>query len=216
MNKPSGKLAFAYATIANLEEKIARLEASQPAPVAEGTTSDKYRAELYDEVWQKARQLGFGNVTEALTFLEREVGEPHAYEYEFATALYTTGPGKFKKVITSEAPDQHEIDAGCIINVKPLYAPERRKYDDTLLPFLAMMRKELHANSDKGDREGWLKMGREAAMAEVNWHAKKLSCAMDAADLERITEHAADVANCAMMVADVCHGLPRNNCCVVG
>lgn len=54
--------------------------AEQPAPVAEGTTSDKYRAELYDEVWQKARQLGFGNVTEALTFLEREVGEPHAYE----------------------------------------------------------------------------------------------------------------------------------------
>lgn len=34
MNKPSGKLAFAYATIANLEEKIARLEAAQPAPVA--------------------------------------------------------------------------------------------------------------------------------------------------------------------------------------
>lgn len=34
MKKPSGKLAFAYATIANLEEKIARLEAAQPAPVA--------------------------------------------------------------------------------------------------------------------------------------------------------------------------------------
>ncbi len=34
MNKPSGKLAFAYATIAILEEKIARLEAAQPAPVA--------------------------------------------------------------------------------------------------------------------------------------------------------------------------------------
>lgn len=34
MNKPSGKLAFAYATIANLEKKIARLEAEQPAPVA--------------------------------------------------------------------------------------------------------------------------------------------------------------------------------------
>ena len=34
MKKPSGKLAFAYATIANLEEKIARIEAAQPAPVA--------------------------------------------------------------------------------------------------------------------------------------------------------------------------------------
>lgn len=34
MNKPSGKLEFAYAIIANLEEKIARLEAAQPASVA--------------------------------------------------------------------------------------------------------------------------------------------------------------------------------------
>lgn len=51
-------------------------------------------------------------------------GEPYAYEYEFATVLYIGGPGKFKKIITREAPDQHEIDAGCVINVKPLYAPE--------------------------------------------------------------------------------------------
>lgn len=65
-----------------------------------------------------------------------ELGEPYAYEYEFATVLYSDGPGKFKKIITREAPDQHEADAGCIINVKPLYSAEPRKYDDTLLPFL--------------------------------------------------------------------------------
>lgn len=35
------------------------------------TTSDQYRAELYDEVWAKARGLGYGNVTEALAELER-------------------------------------------------------------------------------------------------------------------------------------------------
>lgn len=38
---------------------------------AEGTTSDKYRAELYDEVWQKARDMGYGNVTDALAAIER-------------------------------------------------------------------------------------------------------------------------------------------------
>ncbi|SEQ89760.1 Protein of unknown function [Azotobacter beijerinckii] len=42
-------------------------QAEQPS----GTTSDKYRAELYDEVWQKARDMGYGNVTEALVELER-------------------------------------------------------------------------------------------------------------------------------------------------
>lgn len=30
------------------------------------TSSDKYKAELYDEVWQKARGMGFSNVTDAL------------------------------------------------------------------------------------------------------------------------------------------------------
>lgn len=42
--------------------------ATQPAA---GTTSDQYRAELYDEVWQKARDMGYGNVTDALVELER-------------------------------------------------------------------------------------------------------------------------------------------------
>lgn len=35
-----------------------------------GTTSDQYRAELYDEVWEKARDMGYGNVTDALVALE--------------------------------------------------------------------------------------------------------------------------------------------------
>lgn len=184
-------------------------EAEQPAPADQGTTSDKYRAELYDEVWQAARALGFGNVTEALDFLAREVGEPYAYEYDFATMLYTSGPGKFKKILTNEAPDQHEIDAGCIINVKPLYSPEQRKYDDTLLPFLALMRKELHANSHKGDRDGWLGMTSGAALSEIDHHRKKLVCAVACSNADAIKEYAADVANCAMMLADVCGVLGR-------
>lgn len=42
-------------------------KAEQPAPVADSTTSDKYKAELYGEVWQLARSMGFNNVTDALT-----------------------------------------------------------------------------------------------------------------------------------------------------
>ena len=42
---------------------------AQPAVQAEenySTTSDRYRADLYDEVWQLARDMGYGNVTMAL------------------------------------------------------------------------------------------------------------------------------------------------------
>lgn len=34
-----------------------------------GTRGDQYRAELYDEVWQKARDMGYPNVTAALDAL---------------------------------------------------------------------------------------------------------------------------------------------------
>lgn len=42
-------------------------------PVAQSTSSDQYKAELYDEVWQKARDMGFANVTDALAKLEAQV-----------------------------------------------------------------------------------------------------------------------------------------------
>lgn len=38
---------------------------------AEDTKSDQYRAELYDEVWHLARDMGYGNVTDALADVER-------------------------------------------------------------------------------------------------------------------------------------------------
>lgn len=52
------------------------LEFAAPAAPqqGDGTTSDKYRAELYDEVWQKARGMGFGNVTMALDALSKQQG----------------------------------------------------------------------------------------------------------------------------------------------
>lgn len=50
------------------------------APIAQtasqATTSDQYRAELYDEVWGRARSMGYVNVTDALIELERMKAAP--------------------------------------------------------------------------------------------------------------------------------------------
>lgn len=77
------------------------------------------------------------------------------------------------------------------------------KYDDTLLPFLVLMRKELHANSGKGDRPGWLAMQPGQCLLEIYWHVAKLSAAVKNGDQALIAEYAADVANMAMMQADI-------------
>ena len=84
---------------------------------------------------------------------------------------------------------------------------EPQKYDDVLVPFVAAMRKELHANTRKGDRPGWLTMDANTALLEVYWHAAKLSAAVKNNDGPAIQEHSADVANMAMMVLDICGGL---------
>lgn len=81
------------------------------------------------------------------------------------------------------------------------------KYDDVLAPFLTLMRRELHANSRKGDRPGWLAMDANTLLLDVYWHAAKLSAAVKHNDGPAIQEHSADVANMAMMVLDVCGGL---------
>lgn len=52
---------------------VFNLYAEQPAPVTQSTSSDQYKAELYDEVWQKARDMGFANVTDALEKLKAPV-----------------------------------------------------------------------------------------------------------------------------------------------
>ena len=81
------------------------------------------------------------------------------------------------------------------------------KYNDTLIPFVSLMRKELHANASKGDRPGWLKMSADTALLEIYWHTAKLSAAVKNNDGPEIIEHSADVANMAMMLLDVCGGL---------
>lgn len=77
------------------------------------------------------------------------------------------------------------------------------KYDDTLLPFMELMRRELSANSHKGDREGWLGMTAAMAFNEITHHHDKLGEALSALDYPQISEYAADVANCCMMLLDV-------------
>lgn len=81
-----------------------------------------------------------------------------------------------------------------------------QKYDDVLLPFLAMMRAELHANAGKGDRPGWLQMDVPTALLELFYHMGKLQKAAKKGDVGGVREYTADVANMAMMLADI-HGL---------
>ena len=47
---------------------------------------------------------------------------------------------------------------------------QRGKYDNVLEPFMALMEKELHANSGKGDRPGWLSMPTSTATLEIYYH----------------------------------------------
>lgn len=85
--------------------------------------------------------------------------------------------------------------------------PLHGKYADVLAPFLALMEIELHANSRKGDRPGWLAMSKAVGMLEIYYHAAKLQKAVKDEDLPSVREYAADVANMAMMLLDVCGGL---------
>ena len=81
------------------------------------------------------------------------------------------------------------------------------KYDEVLRPFTAAMERELHANSAKGDRPGWMKLPADTLMLEILYHHSKLQNAMDTGDGDRILEHTADIANISMMLADVCGAL---------
>ena len=88
--------------------------------------------------------------------------------------------------------------------------PLNGKYADTLAPFLDMMDRELHANADKGDRPGWLSMSSAESLLEIYYHVAKLQKAVKDRDDAGIAEYAADVANMAMMLADICGQLSPN------
>jgi len=89
----------------------------------------------------------------------------------------------------------------------PAQAPVVQKYDDTLLPFFELMRKELHANAGKGDRPGWLQMSADTCLLEIIYHFGKLQKAVKKGDCDGMNEYAADVANMCMMLLDICGAL---------
>jgi hypothetical protein len=89
----------------------------------------------------------------------------------------------------------------------PELVAHAEKYDDVLVPFLTLMRRELHANCGKGDRPGWLAMSANEGLLEVYYHLSKLQKAVKHNDGPAIQEFSADVANMAMMVLDICGGL---------
>ena len=100
--------------------------------------------------------------------------------------------------------DADQLKEGGLVNVflRPAQLPQ--KYDDTLLPFLELMRKELHANADKGDRPGWLQVSADTLLLEVIYHYGKLLVSVRRGDGDGIAEYAADVANLCMMLCDMC------------
>ncbi|MFE1814149.1 hypothetical protein [Metapseudomonas otitidis] len=77
--------------------------AALSVPPAAGTTSDQYRAELYDEVWQKARDMGYGNVTDALVELKRIKAAPPASEQQ--KAVEAPEPFMFVKLHAGDVMD---------------------------------------------------------------------------------------------------------------
>lgn len=91
---------------------------------------------------------------------------------------------------------------------QPASVAVAQKYDDTLLPFVALMRTELHANAGKGDRPGWLAMSSDTCLLEIIYHFGKLQASVKRGDCDGMAEYAADVANMCMMLLDICKVLP--------
>lgn len=71
---------FADAAHAQMQEAFTERDEVISQHEGDGTTSNKYKAELYDEVWQKARALGFSNVTMALDALYKLSVKPELLE----------------------------------------------------------------------------------------------------------------------------------------
>ncbi len=68
--------------------------------------------------------------------------------------------------------------------------------------FIARMQAELEANAHKGDWPAWHPTP-ALARSELEHHVRKLLAALERGDREKVTEHAADVANYVMKIAEV-------------
>lgn len=68
--------------------------------------------------------------------------------------------------------------------------------------FADLMERELWNNRHKGDRAVWISMPPETWSSEIAWHLCKMMAAIRDGDEAKIVEHAADIANGAMMCID--------------
>lgn len=78
------------------------------APQATGTSSDKHRAELYDEMRQKAEELGYGNIIEALTDLARMRANPVAGGLRLAAQWHQGQCAAFRKQMRQDEQNYNE------------------------------------------------------------------------------------------------------------
>lgn len=68
--------------------------------------------------------------------------------------------------------------------------------------FAKFMRRELWENRHKGDRGVWINIPPETWSSEIAWHLVKMMAAIKDSNYEKVREHAADIANGAMMCID--------------
>jgi len=83
-------------------------------------------------------------------------------------------------------------------------------YVNVLKPFSDSMFSELVKNIEKGSRDDWKNCKPEMMVDEISYHVIKLRKAIREEDDEKILEHAADVANNSLMVADIKGVLDHN------
>lgn len=83
-------------------------------------------------------------------------------------------------------------------------------YVDVLKPFSDAMFSELVKNIEKGSRDDWKNCRSEMMVDEISYHTIKLRKAIREGNDEKILEHAADVANNSLMVADIEGVLDQN------
>lgn len=84
-----------------------------------------------------------------------------------------------------------------------------------VLAFARRMEAKLEANRHKGDREGWLSDRPRALFERLTEEVRELRLALrldkprwyERGEIDEVTAEAADVANFAMMIADVVGGL---------
>jgi hypothetical protein len=104
-------------------------------------------------------------------------------------------PNKTIALLVAEAHGHSEVYQ------RPNHDP-RIKYPEVAL-FVDLMYRELMVNAHKGDQAGWRKMSLREAWAEISWHVGKLTHAIRTEDKALMEEHAADIANGAMMFVDI-------------